>query len=52
MTKKNRNGLITLVILASPFLIFLGFLLFWDTEPLPPVPQGPVTGTNTVHSPR
>ena len=37
MTAKNRNGLITLVILASPFLIFLGFLLFWDAEPLPPL---------------
>jgi hypothetical protein len=37
MTAKTRNGLITLFILASPFLIFLGFLLFWDAEPLPPL---------------
>jgi hypothetical protein len=37
MTTKTRNWLITLLILASPFLIFLGFLLFWDAEPLPPI---------------
>ena len=37
MTTKTRNWLITLLILASPFLIFLGFLLFWTAEPLPPI---------------
>src|SRR5208283_4854985 len=37
MTTKNRNWLITLFILASPFLFFLGLLLFWTAEPLPPV---------------
>jgi hypothetical protein len=37
MTIKTRNWLITLSILASPFLLFLGLLLFWTAEPLPPV---------------
>ena len=37
MTTKNRNWLIALLILASPFLFFLGLLLFWDAEPLPPL---------------
>ena len=37
MTAKTRNWLITLLILASPFLFFLGLLLFWTAEPLPPV---------------
>ncbi len=37
MTAKTRNWLITLLILASPFLFFLGLLLFWTAEPLPPL---------------
>ena len=37
MTSKTRNWLITLLILASPFLLFLGLLIFWNAEPLPPV---------------
>src|SRR5208282_1318971 len=37
MTTKTRNWLITLLILASPFLLFLGLLLFWTAEPLPPI---------------
>jgi len=37
MTSKTRNWLITLLILASPFLFFLGLLIFWNAEPLPPV---------------
>jgi hypothetical protein len=37
MTTKTRNWLITLFILAAPFLLFLSFLLFWDAEPLPPL---------------
>lgn len=37
MTAKTRNWVITLLILASPFLFFLGLLLFWTAEPLPPV---------------
>src|ERR1017187_9007100 len=37
MTTKTRNWLITLSILASPFLFFLGLLLFWTAEPLPPL---------------
>ena len=41
MTSKTRNWLITLLILASPFLFFLGLLLFWNAEPLPPVPPLP-----------
>jgi hypothetical protein len=41
MTVRTRNRLITLSILASPFVFFLGLLLFWDAEPLPPVPPLP-----------
>jgi hypothetical protein len=37
MTSKTRNWLITLLILASPFVVFLGLLFFWTAEPLPPV---------------
>jgi len=36
MTKKNRNWLIALSILAFPFVLFSGFLIFME-EPLPPV---------------
>ena len=41
MTKKTRNWLITIFILAAPFLFFLGLLLFWNTEPLPPIVPPP-----------
>jgi hypothetical protein len=36
MTKKTRNWLLALCILAFPFVLFLGFLIFME-EPLPPV---------------
>lgn len=36
MTKKTRNWLIALSILAFPFVLFLGCLIFME-EPLPPV---------------
>jgi hypothetical protein len=36
MTKKTRNWLIALSILAFPFVLFFGFLIFME-EPLPPV---------------
>lgn len=35
MTKKARNWLITAGIVAFPFILFFGFLIFLDTEPLP-----------------
>ncbi|HLX95392.1 MAG TPA: hypothetical protein VKU37_06600 [Verrucomicrobiae bacterium] len=41
MTVRTRNRLITFSILAGPFVFFLGLLLFWDAEPLPPVPPLP-----------
>lgn len=37
MTSKTRNWLITLLILASPFVVFLGLLFFWTAEPLLPI---------------
>ena len=37
MATKTRNWLITLFILASPFLLFLGLLVFWDAGTLPPL---------------
>jgi hypothetical protein len=37
MTTKTRNWLIAIFILAFPFVLFLGFLIFMDTEPLPPL---------------
>jgi len=36
MTKKTRNWLIALPILAFPFVLFFGFLVFME-EPLPPL---------------
>jgi len=59
MTKKSRNWLIALFIVAFPFVLFFGFLIFMQ-EPMksnpnkPPktVPQDPGTGTNMVYSPR
>ena len=41
MTTKTRNWLITLLILAAPFLFFLGLLLFWTAQPLPPIASLP-----------
>jgi hypothetical protein len=41
MTVRTRNRLITFSILAGPFVFFLGLLLFWDAEPLPPIPPLP-----------
>ncbi len=37
MTVRTRNRLIALSIIAAPFVFFLGLLLFWDAEPLPPI---------------
>lgn len=37
MTIQTRNWLIALVILAFPFALFLGLLLSWNAEPLPPL---------------
>jgi hypothetical protein len=42
MTKTAPNRLITLFILASPFLFFLGLLLFWNAEPPPPIVPMPI----------
>jgi len=42
MTRKTRNWLIALVILAFPFVLFFGCLLFMDLEPLPPVAPLPI----------
>src|SRR5690242_21683716 len=41
MTVRTRNRLITFSILAGPFVFFFCLLLFWDAEPLPPVPPLP-----------
>ncbi|HEV2434801.1 MAG TPA: hypothetical protein VG077_02275 [Verrucomicrobiae bacterium] len=41
MTVRTRNRLITFSILAGPFVFLLCLLLFWDAEPLPPVPALP-----------
>jgi hypothetical protein len=41
MTVRTRNRLITFSILAGPFIFFVSLLLFWDAEPLPPVPPLP-----------
>ena len=41
MTVRTRNRLITFSILAGPFIFLLCLLLFWDAEPLPPVPPLP-----------
>ena len=59
MTKKTRNWLLALCILAFPFVLFLGCLVFMEEppksnpkEPAQTVPQDPVTGTNMVYPPR
>jgi hypothetical protein len=41
MTVRTRNRLIAFSILAGPFIFLLCLLLFWDAEPLPPVPPQP-----------
>ncbi|HXR46346.1 MAG TPA: hypothetical protein VN784_02810 [Candidatus Limnocylindrales bacterium] len=41
MTVRTRNRLIALSIVAAPFIFLLCLLLFWDAEPLPPVPPLP-----------
>jgi len=41
MTVRTRNRLIALSIIAAPFVFLLGLLLFWDAEPLPPIPTLP-----------
>ena len=41
MTVRTRNRLIALSIIAAPFIFYLGLLLFWDAEPLPPIPPLP-----------
>lgn len=41
MTVKTRNRLIALSIVTAPFVFLLCLLLFWDAEPLPPVPPLP-----------
>jgi len=41
MTTKTRNWLIAIFILALPFVLFLGFLFFMETEPLPPIASLP-----------
>jgi hypothetical protein len=58
MTNKKRNWLITLFIVAFPFLLFAGCLIFMKeppktnpNEPVQTVPQGPVNGTNMVKLP-
>jgi len=41
MTLRARNRLITFSILAGPFIFLFCLLLFWEAEPLPPVPPLP-----------
>ena len=41
MTVRTRNRLIAFSILAAPFVFLFCLLLFWDAEPLPPVPPLP-----------
>ena len=41
MTVRTRNRLIAFSIIAAPFVFLLCLLLFWDAEPLPPVPPLP-----------
>lgn len=41
MTVRTRNRLITFSIIAAPFVFLLCLVLFWDAEPLPPVPPLP-----------
>ena len=41
MKTQTRNWLIALAVLACPFVLFLGFLIFKDLEPLPPLASLP-----------
>ncbi|HKW28977.1 MAG TPA: hypothetical protein VJT54_06560 [Verrucomicrobiae bacterium] len=41
MTVRTRNQLMAFSIIAAPFVFFFCLLLFWDAEPLPPVPPLP-----------
>jgi hypothetical protein len=41
MTVRTRHRLIALSIIAAPFVFLVCLLLFWDAEPLPPVPPLP-----------
>ncbi len=41
MMKKTRNWLLVLFILALPFVVFLGCLIFMTAAPLPPIPPLP-----------
>jgi hypothetical protein len=41
MTVRTRNRLIAFSILAAPFVFLICLLLFWNAEPLPPVPPLP-----------
>jgi hypothetical protein len=59
MTKKTRNWLIALSILAFPFVLFFGCLMFMNEPagsnpggPQTTTPQEPVAGTNVSYPPR
>lgn len=41
MTARTRNRLIAFSIIAAPFVFLLCLVLFWNAEPLPPVPPLP-----------
>ena len=41
MPARIRNRLIAFSIIAAPFVFLFCLLLFWDAEPLPPVPPSP-----------
>jgi hypothetical protein len=41
MTLRTRNRLMAFSVIAAPFIFLLGLLLFWDAEPLPPIPPLP-----------
>jgi hypothetical protein len=59
MKKKARNWMIAILILAFPFVLFFGCLVFMEepmksesNQPQKTVPQDSVTRTNMVYSPR
>jgi hypothetical protein len=39
MTKKTRNWLLMFGILAFPFVLFFGFLIFMEPPPVQPLPK-------------
>lgn len=41
MESKTRNWLIAVLIVAFPFALFLGCLIFMETEPMPPLAPAP-----------